>query len=769
MAATKARVASHDWVLAERQCAHDISLQEYAELGFPAIHHLQWLDEHISELFNASEFKALQAFKTPGKLRGAKTPRFKATTARKEPAVVIEPVQAAPDSPDTPEEEDKDVTPTPTPQAAVQLYTDSDIGSPSTHATPEQPLRKGSFSFAPLPARDPLKQSLGARTTDIKPTTDIPPSSAVQPARQQSLGLDSDDEDSEDAQSVDLRAPELIAHEERMKEYESSSPQRATEPEMLEPQEPEQEEPESEHEHNQSEPEIEEAEPDMPEPEEPREPEEPKELENIIPDTNDASSEHDIPDKEDTQSTSQDTVKETAPTAPRPSQVRPPTSRRLAAPKTFGRPVRATNAAKPQPVPIKIKPLSQPKPVNPAPVAAHNTTKPPSPVEKPKVLSLAEKKKKLDEEAAAKDARVKQQQKERRDNKIEELRRAKEEEEAEKDRRARRNSAEKRKAHIEELNARKKRETSLETRQEREEAVTAAKGKAFREMQQKRQIRPATKPVAKPAVKSAMKPLSTRPQNPPPRPPARLDHHEPSRPASRLGVHDEDMSDMPEKENDLPAYPSNLSKPPVRASIKKPSIFTRTSQNIQQQFPQPPTRVAPQMQQYATQRIPFATEMAQPQRNQENMRPFTQTGPSINTPFAPMRNMHTIQAINDTSPTDITLPEIHTDSSDDSDRNVSLPSWATPGHVFNTLSQQETINPDAIFPRIPTISMDDVFAENPDRLRRLRMRTSSANWVRTGDALTQVEVLEDRIGRAEIRNAGGWVFGYGGRNGQHGN
>ena len=173
------------------------------------------------------------------------------------------------------------------------------------------------------------------------------------------------------------------------------------------------------------------------------------------------------------------------------------------------------------------------------------------------------------------------------------------------------------------------------------------------------------------------------------------------------------------------------------------------------------------MQQYATQRIPFATEMAQPQRNQESMRPQAQAGLSTNTPFAPMRNMHTIQTINDTSPTDITLPEIHTDSSDDSDRNVSLPSWATPGHVFNTLSQQETINPDAIFPRIPTISMDDVFAANPDRLTRLRMRTSSANWVRTGDALTQVEVLEDRIGREGIRNLGGWFYGAG--NGQNGN
>ena len=644
------------------------------------------------------------------------------------------------------QEEDKDATPTP--QATVRLYTDSDIDSPSIHATPEQPLRKGSFSFAPLPARDSIKQSLGARVTDIKPIADVPPSSSVQPIRQQSLGLDSDDEQLDDAESVDLRAPELIAHEERMREYDTPPP--ATETEIPEPEEPENIIGDTNDASSVHEPELEEP-------------------ENIVEEINDASSEDESPEESDTKSKAREVPIETTSAAPRPSQVRAPTTRRLAAPKTFGRPVRPTNVTKPQPVPIKIKPLSQPKPINPAPVAAHNTSKQQPVPEKLSALEIARRKKIVDEQAAARDAQIKQQQKERRDNKIEELRRNKQEEEAQKDQQARENSAEKRKLQTEDMEQFKKLRRSFSPRQKREEATAAAKKQAFRAMQQKRQIRPATKPVAKPAVKSAMKPaatLASRPQNPPPRPPTRLDNHDPSRPASRLELHDEDMNELPEKENDLPAYPSNLSKPPVRASIKKPSIFTRTSQNIQQQFPQPPTRVAPQMQQYATQRIPFATEIV-PQRNQENLRPQIQAGPSMNTPFAPMRNMHTIQAINDTSPTDITLPEIHTDSSDDSDRNVSLPSWATPGHVFNTLSQQETINPDVIFPRIPTISMDDVFAENPDRLRRLRMRTSSANWVRTGDALTQVEVLDDRIGRANIRNAGMWFYGAG--NAQNGN
>jgi len=557
-----------------------------------------------------------------------------------------------------------------------------------------------------------------------------------------------------------------------MKEYESSSPPPATEPVIPELEEPEIPEPETETESieqlDQPENIIEDTDDASIEAQSPEESatqitllETIKEApEDIIDDADHASIEGQVPAESVSQTTSEETIKGVPLPASRPSQVRPPTTRRLAAPKTFGRPVRPTNIAKPQPIPIKIKPLTQPKPINPAPVAAHNTTKPQAPPEKPIVFSIAEKKKRLDEEAAAKDARVKQQQKERRDNKLEELKRNKQQEEAAKDEQARRKSAEKRKAHFDDMDYRRKRSDSLEKRQEREEAETAAKKQAFREIQQKRHFKPATMPVAKPTIKPAIKaaaPSGIRSQNPPPRPPARLEHHESSRPASRLDLHNDDM-DMPDKETDLPAYPSNLSKPPVRASIKKPSIFTRTSQSIQQQFPQPPSRVAPQMQQYATQRIPFATDMAQPQRNQENMRLPAQYGPSINTSFAPMRNMHTIQAINGTSPTDITLPEIHTDSTDASGGNVSLPSWATPGHVFNTLSQQEIVNPDVIFPRIPTISMDDVFAENPDRLRRLRMRTSSANWVRTGDALTQVEVIDDRIGRQAIRNAGGWIF-----------
>lgn len=55
MAATTTRIASADFVLAERKCAHDLSLQEFAEMNFPAINHLEWLNCHLSELLASSQ------------------------------------------------------------------------------------------------------------------------------------------------------------------------------------------------------------------------------------------------------------------------------------------------------------------------------------------------------------------------------------------------------------------------------------------------------------------------------------------------------------------------------------------------------------------------------------------------------------------------------------------------------------------------------------------------------------------------------------------
>lgn len=673
----------------------------------------------------------------------------------------------------------------PTQASPVRLYTESDLGSPSVSDSPVQ--------------RAPL----------------------TQPTLRQSLGLDSDD--GSEGESFDLRAPELIAHEARMAQYDSPVP---TAPEVPEVPEAEPrgktEEPEMPGMYPTIDPidpmdtdeEVEDAEPSRePSPTPTRrtrssgrhDNEERDASATLIAQHNTRDMSDEIQVDEPAEPAPQEELK--AHIVPRPSATRPASSR-LRAPKNIGRPVRPTTAAakakqqQPPPTNIRIKPLSHPKPMNTAPVAAHNqentrpgpstrpeltkkassqsinaafsksTNGPPPPP--PKVFSVAQKKKEADEKAAARDAAVKQQQKERRDAKIEELRRKKQEEEAELDRKARENSAEKRKQHLNDLDHTVIKRQKSEERQEREQAEADRKKAEFRKHQAERLG------LSKAVAGNA----HNRPKNPPPRPPARMDLHDdmqveeqdtPPRFAAgvRLPSLQRATLERSNTEPELPAFPSNLQKPPVRVStLKKPSIFTFTNPQAQaanqalqaeyraqaenqariqaqtqataapttaslQNFPQPPRNGPPAMVQRftATQHIPFATPAQLAQHN--------------------ARLMHSMKQVEE-SP--MSLPEIHTDSSDESEKNVSLPSWATPNHIFGQLSQQETVNPDNIFPRIQPIVMDDVFAENPDRLRRLRMRTSSANWVRTGDALNQVEVIEDRIGRQAIRNAGGWVY-----------
>lgn len=174
------------------------------------------------------------------------------------------------------------------------------------------------------------------------------------------------------------------------------------------------------------------------------------------------------------------------------------------------------------------------------------------------------------------------------------------------------------------------------------------------------------------------------------------------------------------------------------------------------QFPQPPSRAAPpQMQQYATGgKIPFADGANPP--------------PPAKTPVSIMQQK-TIQTVK-SSPQypngdAINLPEIPTDSededSDDEGNAFPIPDWATPGHLTEQLIRQEGMDGDAVFGPIAPLKMEEIFSKgNKDRLKRLRDRTSSANWTLSGDGLTLEEVRADREQRERMRLEGGWRFGH---------
>jgi hypothetical protein len=217
-----------------------------------------------------------------------------------------------------------------------------------------------------------------------------------------------------------------------------------------------------------------------------------------------------------------------------------------------------------------------------------------------------------------------------------------------------------------------------------------------------------------------------------------------------------------------------MSGAPIRQSNlgKKPSIFSHAgyapappaphlsqTQSQMQQFPHPPNphRVVhpTAMAQYGNGgKIPFADAPNPPAH-------------STKTPASAYQHK-TLQLVK-SSPQypngeAIHLPEIPTDSEDedssDEGNAFPVPDWATPGHLTDQLIRQEGIDGDAVFGPIAPLKMEEIFAKgNKERLKRMRERTSSANWAISGDGLTLEEVRADREQRERMRLEGGWRYG----------
>ena len=71
-------VGSAAWVAAEKENVLDLLREEKEELIFPAQHELEWLNEHMNDIFTTSHVNITDVFKTPGKMHG-KTPKPKQT------------------------------------------------------------------------------------------------------------------------------------------------------------------------------------------------------------------------------------------------------------------------------------------------------------------------------------------------------------------------------------------------------------------------------------------------------------------------------------------------------------------------------------------------------------------------------------------------------------------------------------------------------------------------------------------------------------------
>ncbi|KAI1006890.1 hypothetical protein K3495_g1317 [Podosphaera aphanis] len=72
--AIRPKVGSVSWITEERHSAQQIVLSETEEFLYSARNEIDWLNEHMAEIFNGKQVNLAEILKTPGKLRG-KTPR----------------------------------------------------------------------------------------------------------------------------------------------------------------------------------------------------------------------------------------------------------------------------------------------------------------------------------------------------------------------------------------------------------------------------------------------------------------------------------------------------------------------------------------------------------------------------------------------------------------------------------------------------------------------------------------------------------------------
>ncbi|KAK8159798.1 hypothetical protein IWX90DRAFT_516281 [Phyllosticta citrichinensis] len=88
MSRNKVAVGSAPWILDERQQVDQFVEQEAEEFSYSVRNELEWLNEHMADIFSQNQVDVADVFKTPGKLRG-KTPR---TTRKKNPLEIRAPL-----------------------------------------------------------------------------------------------------------------------------------------------------------------------------------------------------------------------------------------------------------------------------------------------------------------------------------------------------------------------------------------------------------------------------------------------------------------------------------------------------------------------------------------------------------------------------------------------------------------------------------------------------------------------------------------------------
>ncbi|KAH8689411.1 hypothetical protein BGW36DRAFT_308750 [Talaromyces proteolyticus] len=180
MTATGARaIGSAAWIADEKENVTRLMEQELEEVEFPVRHELDWLNEHMAEIFSKNQFNMTEILKTPGKMRG-KTPR---TARKRNPDDARVPLTEIFSSSNQKAKPSKFV---------ASLEKSAAFSKPPTKA-PEKPTPKSVEEHTEKhilkPAKQPAEASTGVPREDRQETEveDLPVSKGKEPMRDQTV------------------------------------------------------------------------------------------------------------------------------------------------------------------------------------------------------------------------------------------------------------------------------------------------------------------------------------------------------------------------------------------------------------------------------------------------------------------------------------------------------------------------------------------------------------------------------------------------------
>ncbi|KAH6633363.1 hypothetical protein C7974DRAFT_392634 [Boeremia exigua] len=142
-------IGSAQWILEERHQSNDLVSQELEDFGFSVRNELEWLNEHMTDVFAEDGQHNLDVFKTPGKLRG-KTPHTTRKRTVAEPRQPLANLFAADlQQRTTPAEQSlREIAQRSTAKSKFHIAEDNENESPAPSPKPPTPVARQLFSKA---------------------------------------------------------------------------------------------------------------------------------------------------------------------------------------------------------------------------------------------------------------------------------------------------------------------------------------------------------------------------------------------------------------------------------------------------------------------------------------------------------------------------------------------------------------------------------------------------------------------------------------------